>query len=36
MRTIDAEFGQQMLIKQVENVAGFQEQLVGVTGCEVG
>ncbi|KOV18904.1 hypothetical protein ADK90_19515 [Streptomyces sp. XY413] len=30
--TIDAEFGQQMLIKQVKNVAEFREHSVGVSG----
>lgn len=29
-RTLDAESGQQLLIRRVQNVAGFQERLVGV------
>ncbi|MGW5612144.1 hypothetical protein ACWEWI_40240 [Streptomyces sp. NPDC003753] len=30
-RTVDVEFGQQMLIKRVENVVEFRERLVGVS-----
>lgn len=30
-RTVDAELGQQMLIKQIQNVVEFRERLVGVS-----
>jgi len=33
-RTVDAEFGQQMLTKRVQNVVEFREHLVGVWGVE--